>query len=65
MWHAQLSETLCSEVPVGRDVADKKTQTGRPPRPDQTNDSPENIALAIVSTPPKQDEGWKHHKADD
>ena len=41
----------------------EKARQGRPamyPLPDPIPDTPENIARAILSTPPKKREDWKH-----
>ena len=43
----------------------KKRQRGRPPvypMPEPIPDSPENIAKAILSTPPKKDSEWEYLK---
>ena len=41
-----------------------KRPPGRPakPMPEPIDDTPENIALAIVSTPPKADDEWRYQQ---
>ena len=45
-----------------------KRKRGRPrssrihEMPDQIPDSPENVALAILTTPPKREEDWEYSK---
>ena len=45
-------------------MAEPKKQAGRPPKPmlEPINDSPENVALAILNTPPKRADEWKFLK---
>ena len=43
----------------------KKTQRGRPPMkptPEPIPDNPENIARAILTTPPKKEGDWEYKK---
>lgn len=42
-----------------------QTRIGRPPRkmPELIDDTPENIARALVNTPPKRESDWKYLKA--
>ncbi len=55
---------------IGRKTEGKKTKRdkrvrGRPVEkewPDQIPDSPENIARAILNTPPKKDDEWEYMK---
>ena len=47
-------------------MADKpKRGRGRPPRsmPEQIPDTPENVARALLTTPPKRDDEWDYMKA--
>ena len=38
---------------------------GRPPKPlpEPINDTPENVARALLSTPPKRERDWRYLKA--
>ena len=52
---------------IGRKVKGEgsKRARGRPVEkewPDQIPDTPENVARAILSTPPKKDEEWEYMK---
>ena len=42
----------------------EKKPVGRPrrPMPDQIPDTPENVARAMMSTPPKRKEEWRYLK---
>ena len=43
----------------------KKPKRGRPPvydMPEPIPDTPENVAKAILATPPKQDDEWEYLK---
>lgn len=50
-------------------MTDDKKPVGRPPRPlpPPIDDSPENIARAILNTPPKKPDEWRYlqDEADD
>ncbi len=39
-----------------------KRKRGRPPKPmpDLIPDTPENVALALLTTPPKREDEWKY-----
>jgi len=48
-------------------VADeKKRKRGRPrrPMPERIDDAPENVAKALLETPPKRKQDWKYLKAE-
>ena len=40
----------------------KKRKPGRPPKPlpEPIPDTPENVARALLTTPPKRDDEWKY-----
>lgn len=42
----------------------QKRKVGRPPKPmpERISDTPENIARALLSTPPKDEEDWRYVK---
>lgn len=44
----------------------EKRKVGRPPKPmpELIPDTPENIALALLRTPPKKSEGWRYMQED-
>ena len=49
---------------IGRNTRSKKAR-GRPPVnewPEQIPDTPENVAWAILTTPPKKDDEWEYMK---
>ena len=54
-------------------LKDEKPESAKRPRgrprssrihemPDQIPDSPENVALALLTTPPKREEDWEYAK---
>lgn len=53
------------DAPMPSD-ADSKRPPGQPPKPmpEPIDDTPENTALAIVSTPPKRDDEWRYLQDD-
>ena len=43
-------------------MARKRRKAGRPPKPmpDQISDTPENVALALMTSPPRKPDDWEY-----